>query len=122
MYTSFASLTPTVTSLTTSALLSPAGIGPVSYRFAEFLLDPDGKLLRGETPIELPREELALLRALLARPGEVVSAGELTRAVWAEAHPSSHRLTACVASLKKRLRPADCIEDVYRRGYRIACG
>jgi DNA-binding winged helix-turn-helix (wHTH) protein len=103
-----------------SSLLMPAEIRPVGYRFAEFLLNADGKLLRGETPLELPLEELALLRALLARPGEVISADELSRAVWGEAPSSSHRLTACIASLKEHLRPADCIENVHRRGYRVS--
>ena len=92
----------------------------MGYRFAEFRLDADGTLLRGETALELPRQELALLRALLARSGEVVSASELIRAVWGEAHPSSQRLTECLESLKERLQPADCIESVYRRGYRIS--
>ena len=92
----------------------------MGYRFAEFRLDADGKLLRGDTPIELPRQELALLRALLARAGEVVSAGELARAVWGEADASSDRLAACIASLKERMQPTDCIESVNRRGYRIS--
>jgi DNA-binding winged helix-turn-helix (wHTH) protein len=102
------------------SLPPPAGIRPVGYRFAEFRLDVDGKLQRGETALELPPQELALLRALLARSGEVVSRAELTRAVWGEARPSSHRLTACLKSLKERLQPVDCIESVYRRGYRIS--
>jgi DNA-binding winged helix-turn-helix (wHTH) protein len=102
------------------SLPPPAGIRPVRYRFAEFRLDADGKLFRGETALELPAEELALLRALLARSGDVVSGDELTRAVWGEAHASSHRLTACLQSLKERLQPADCIESVHRRGYRIS--
>jgi DNA-binding winged helix-turn-helix (wHTH) protein len=102
------------------SLLSPAGIRPVGYRFAEFRLDADGKLLRGESALALPAEELALLRALLERPGEVVSGAELARVVWGEAHASSHRLTACIASLKELLQPADCIESVNRRGYRIS--
>jgi DNA-binding winged helix-turn-helix (wHTH) protein len=102
------------------SLLLPAGNKPVSYRFREFRLDADGKLLRGESAIELHADELALLRALLTRSGEVVSAGELTRAVWGEADASSHRLTAVLRSLKQRLRSADCIESVDRSGYRIA--
>jgi len=92
----------------------------VGYRFAEFRLDADGRLLRGDTALELPREELALLRALLERAGEVVSVDELTRAVWGEADASSHRLAACLESLKERLQPADCIESVRRDGYRIS--
>jgi DNA-binding winged helix-turn-helix (wHTH) protein len=93
---------------------------PVTYRFADLRLKSDGTLLRGETVLEVPAQELALLRALLARQGELVSAGELNRALWGEAHPSSQRLTACLASLKKLLQPTDCIESVYRRGYRIS--
>jgi DNA-binding winged helix-turn-helix (wHTH) protein/tetratricopeptide (TPR) repeat protein len=101
------------------SLPPPAGTRSAGYRFGEFRLGADGRLLRGETALELPAEELALLRALLARSGEVLSAAELTRAVWGEADPSSHRLTVCVKSLKERLQPADCIDSVDRRGYRI---
>jgi DNA-binding winged helix-turn-helix (wHTH) protein len=102
------------------SLLPPAGIRPVGYRFADFQLDADGTLLRGETAFELPRQELALLRALLARAGEVVSGTELSRAVWGEAPSSSQRLAACLKSLKERLQPTDCIESVDGRGYRIS--
>jgi TolB-like protein len=105
------------------SVVPPAGIEPAGYRFAEFRLDADGKLLRGEIALELPAEELALLRALLARSGEVVSLAELGYAlgtVRGEAHASGHRLTTCLASLKERLQPAEYIERVDRRGYRIA--
>jgi DNA-binding winged helix-turn-helix (wHTH) protein/tetratricopeptide (TPR) repeat protein len=102
------------------SLPPPAGIGPVGYRFGEFRLEADGKLLRGESALELPADELALLRALLTRSGEVASAGELTCAVWGEADASSHRLKAVLKSLKLRLHSADCIESVERRGYRIS--
>lgn len=80
----------------------------------------DGTLLRGETVLELPAEEMALLRALLMRSCEVVSASELNRTLWGDAHASGRRLTEYLASLRKLLLPADCIENVYRRGYRIS--
>ena len=102
------------------SLLSSAGIRPAGYRFAEFRLAADGKLMRGESALELPWQELILLRALLARAGEVVSGAELTRAVWGEAHASGHQLAACLESLKEHLHPADCIESVHGRGYRIS--
>lgn len=92
---------------------------PVTYRFADFRLQADGTLLRGETVLELSADELTLLRALVARQGEAVAASELSSVLWGESHSSAHRLTACLASLKKILHPADCIENVYRRGYRI---
>ncbi len=100
-------------------LPDPAGFQPATYRFADLRLKPDGALVRGETVLKLPAQELALLRALLVRQGRIVGASELNRALWGEPNPSSHLLTACLASLKELLSPTDCIETVYRRGYRI---
>jgi DNA-binding winged helix-turn-helix (wHTH) protein len=97
----------------------PAATKPVRYHFADFRLEADGTLLRGVTPLLLPVHELALLRTLLARQGEVVSVGELSGALYGLTHMSEDRVAACVASLEKHLQPADCIESVHRRGYRI---
>jgi len=101
------------------SLPAAAAIRPVGYRFADLRLEADGTLLRGETVFELPAQELSLLRALLARPGEAISPDELNRALWGATDPFSYQLAACLASLKKRLQPADCIESVDRCGYRI---
>ncbi len=100
-------------------LPDPAGFQPVTYRFADLRLKADGTLVRGETVLKLPALELALLRALLVRQGKVVGASELNRVLWGEAHPASHLLAESLASLKKLLSPTDCIESVYRRGFRI---
>lgn len=97
----------------------PAGIQPATYRFADLQLKSDGTLLRGDTVLKLPPLELALLRALLVQQGRVVGASELNRALWGEPYPAGQPLTACLASLKEKLSPTDCIETVYRRGYRI---
>jgi DNA-binding winged helix-turn-helix (wHTH) protein/tetratricopeptide (TPR) repeat protein len=102
-----------------SQVQAPAVLEPATYRFGDLRLKADGTLLRGETPVEVPAEELALLRALLARHGKVVSAAELSRAVSGEPRPSRQRLTACIESLRKILQPGECIESVARRGYRI---
>ncbi len=102
------------------SLPAPAAIKPVTYRFRDLRLKADGTLLRGETVLELPAQELALLCALLSRSGEVVSASELCRVLWGDPHPASHRLQECLASLRNILQPSDCIENVYRRGYRIS--
>ncbi len=91
-----------------------------SYRFADLRLQADGTLLRGETALAISGEELDLLRALLARPEEVIPARELSQAVWGDPHFASHRLPACLASLQALLRPADCIQSVGRRGYRLS--
>ena len=67
----------------------------------------------------LPPRELAVLRLLLARAGEIVSPLEVKRALWDEKDASSDTLSRCFTSLRARLGPADCIQSVYRRGYRI---
>jgi DNA-binding winged helix-turn-helix (wHTH) protein/tetratricopeptide (TPR) repeat protein len=101
-------------------LPAPADAPPLRYWFAGLKLEADGTLLRGKTPLELPTEEAAVLRLLLMRAGEIVSPIELKRAVWGEEHASGEVVAKCVASLRERLQPADCIEGVYKRGYRIS--
>ena len=101
-------------------LPAPADAPPLRYWFAGLKLEADGTLLRGETPVDLPTEEAAVLRLLLMRAGEIVRPIELKRAVWGEEHASGEVVAKCVASLRERLQPADCIEGVYKRGYRIS--
>jgi DNA-binding winged helix-turn-helix (wHTH) protein/tetratricopeptide (TPR) repeat protein len=101
-------------------LPAPADAPPLRYWFAGLKLEADGTLLRRQTPLELPTEEAAVLRLLLMRAGEIVSPIELKRAVWGEEHASGEVVAKCVASLRERLQPADCIEGVYKRGYRIS--
>ena len=101
-------------------LPAPADAPPLRYWFAGLKLEADGTLLRGKTPLELPTEEAAVLRLLLMRAGEIVRPIELKRAVWGEEHASGEVVAKCVASLRERLQPADCIEGVYKRGYRIS--
>jgi DNA-binding winged helix-turn-helix (wHTH) protein/tetratricopeptide (TPR) repeat protein len=103
-----------------SSLPTAAGSAPFAYRFAGFRLKADGTLLRGETPLNLPPKELALLRLLLARAGEIVLPLELKRALWGDTPAASDSVSKCVASLRARLQPADCIQSVYKRGYRIS--
>src|SRR5579859_4744429 len=45
--------------------------GGLSFSFAGFSLEPDGSLFRGGTPIHLPPKELAALRLLLTRAGQI---------------------------------------------------
>ncbi|HVN94167.1 MAG TPA: winged helix-turn-helix domain-containing protein [Terracidiphilus sp.] len=89
------------------------------YVFSGFRLEPDGRLLRGESTVLLSTEETAVLRLLLARAGETVSPLELKRAAWGDKRVSSDVVAKCIASLCGKLQPADCIECVYKRGYRF---
>ena len=102
------------------SLPAPANGQPPRYWFADLRLEADGTLLRGDIALELAAEELAVLRLLLTRAGEIVSPLELKRAIWDDEHASSDVVTKCIASLRERLQPADCIESVYKRGYRIS--
>jgi DNA-binding winged helix-turn-helix (wHTH) protein/tetratricopeptide (TPR) repeat protein len=95
---------------------SPA---PGSFSFAGVRLQADGTLFRGDTAIHLPPKELAALRLLLARAGQVVSPRELKDALWGETHVTPDSVTRCLSSLREHLGAADCIQTVYKRGYRL---
>jgi DNA-binding winged helix-turn-helix (wHTH) protein/tetratricopeptide (TPR) repeat protein len=87
--------------------------------FASFSLEDDGTLLRGETPVHLPPKELAALRLLLANAGSIVTPARLRQALWGDVHVTADSVPKCVSSLRARLEPEDCIQTVYKRGYRL---
>src|ERR1035438_3578684 len=88
--------------------------------FAGFRLQADGVLLRGETAVHLPPRELAALRFLLARAGQIVTPIELRQALWGDLHVTADSVPKCLSSLRARLEPEQCIQTVYKRGYRFS--
>ncbi len=74
----------------------------------------------GNTALKLGAEELGVLRLLLGRMRGIVSPLELKRVVWGDEHAASEMVAKCIAGLRERLRPAECIEHIYKRGYRIS--
>jgi DNA-binding winged helix-turn-helix (wHTH) protein len=98
----------------------PNGRTPSRYWFAGLQLEPDGTLLRGEAPLPLAPQELAVLRQLLMQAGKIVCPADLKRSVWGDEYISSEVVFRCVAGLRERLLPADCIQRLYKRGFRIA--
>jgi uroporphyrinogen-III synthase len=74
--------------------------------------------------VRLSRREAALLRALLERPGAVLSRTQLGRASWTSVPPSFHALEVSVGRLRRRLDGSGLsVVAVARRGYRlVACG
>jgi DNA-binding winged helix-turn-helix (wHTH) protein len=100
--------------------LLPAAPQPCGYWFEGLRLQADGILLCGKTRVSLTRDELAALRLLLSRAGKIVSHLELKRALWGDARVASGAVLQCIASLRTRLEPADCIQIVYKRGFRIS--
>ncbi len=87
--------------------------------FAGFRLEADGTLLRGEAPVHLPPKELGALRLLLANAGRIVTPQQLRQALWGDVHVSADSVSKCMSSLRARLDSADCIQTVYKRGYRF---
>jgi len=102
----------------TAPAIGPAGVER-GFAFAGFRLEPDGSLFRGHTPIHLPPRELAALRLLLARAGQIVTPLELRQALWGDVHVSADSVPRCLSSLRARLQSGDCIQTVYKRGYRL---
>ena len=76
-------------------------------------------LLRGEAPVHLPPKELAALRLLLANTGHIVTPLQLRQALWGDVHVTADSVPRCVSSLRARLEPDECIQTVYKRGYRF---
>jgi DNA-binding winged helix-turn-helix (wHTH) protein len=89
------------------------------YTFAGFRLEPDGTLFRGQSVVHLAPKELAALRVLLDRAGQIVTPHELRQALWGDVHVTADSIPKCLSSLRARLAPEDCIQTVYKRGYRL---
>jgi DNA-binding winged helix-turn-helix (wHTH) protein len=90
------------------------------FSFGSFRLFPDGTLFRDESRIHLPPKELAALRFLLQHPGQVVTPAQLRQALWGDVHVTSDSVPRCLSSLRTRLEPEQCIQTIYKRGYRLA--
>jgi DNA-binding response OmpR family regulator len=78
---------------------------------------------RGRTRVDLTPKEFALLRFLMATPGEVHSEGDLLTHVWDEnANPYSKTVRVTVMNLRRKLDRAggeQPIETVVGAGYRL---
>ena len=94
------------------------------YALGPFRLDTEGNLLlRGSEPLTLGRRALALLRALMERPGALVSKDALIEAAWPGQTVEESNLTVQIAALRQVLGEAPggdrWIETMPRRGYRF---
>ncbi len=89
------------------------------FEFGDFRLEPDGTLLRGGLPVHLTPKELAALQLLLANAGHIVTATQLKDTLWDDVHVSDDSVPRCVSSLRAKIADEDCIQTVYKRGYRL---
>ena len=99
---------------------SPSTLSDREFLFGELRLDAQGVLTRGDELIHLPPKELAALRLLLTHAGHIVTVQQLKQALWGDVHVTDDSVPKCVSSLRELLLPSDCIQTVYKRGYRIS--
>lgn len=96
---------------------------PSPIRFGPFRLHPTQGLSRDEREIRVTPKSLALLQALAARAGEIVTKDDLFRLVWPNTLVTEAALSSCILELRRALhddaRRPSYIETVHRRGYRL---
>lgn len=99
---------------------------PPRMRFNSFELDPtSGELYKEGRKVALPPKAFEVLRALLARPGEVVTREELRARLWAadtfvEFDDSlNHAVKKLRQALGDSAEDPEFIETVPRYGYRL---
>jgi len=94
------------------------------YELGPFLLDtPKGVLLHGSEPVALGQRAVALLGALIERPGALVLKDALIAAAWRGQAVDDANLAVQIAALRRVLGTAPggdrWIETMPRRGYRF---
>src|SRR5918995_3910213 len=105
-------------------LRRPIAASTTVLRVGELELDTARHEVRlGARPIALTAKEFALLRYLMAHPGEVFSEGDLLTHVWDEnANPYSKTVRVTLMKVRRKLAEAggkQPIETVPGAGYRI---
>jgi DNA-binding winged helix-turn-helix (wHTH) protein len=116
------------TGITGKESLSPGGVVTGSVRtdsesgfsFGVFRLEADGTLFREDKPVHLPPRELAALQFLLVHAGQIVTPLQLKQALWGDVHVTADSVPKCLSSLRAKLEPEECIQTVYKRGYRFS--
>ena len=93
-------------------------------RLGPFRLDTqDDLLFHGSEPVALGRRAIVLLRALVERPGAVVSKDALIEATWPGQAVEESNLTVQIAALRRALGETtggdSWIQTLPRRGYRF---
>ena len=89
-----------------------------------FRLDPGSELLlRGTEPVALGKRAILVLRALIERPGALVSKEALIEAAWLGQAVEEGNLTVQIAALRRAFGTVSggegWIETMPRRGYRF---
>ena len=88
--------------------------------FGKFRLLSDGTLLRGDAPNPSAPEGTDCASSFAAHAGQIVTHQQLRKELWGGVHVTEDSVTKCMSSLRERLEPEQCIETVYKRGYRVS--
>ena len=93
-------------------------------RFGEYQFDLDGgQLWRDSQEVRITPKAAAVLKTLLARPGQPVTKQDLFAAVWKGTVVGDDALTSCVQELRRALhddpKQPRYIETRHRSGYRF---
>jgi TolB-like protein/Flp pilus assembly protein TadD len=94
------------------------------YRFGEFIVDADQKvLLRHGKPLLLAPKVLETLLTLVQNGGRIIEKEELMKRLWPDTYVEESNLTYCIVQLRKTLgdeaRHPRYIETIPKRGYRF---
>src|SRR5687767_3687834 len=94
------------------------------YRFGEFTVDADQKvLLRHGKPLLLAPKVLETLLTLVQSGGRIIEKEELMKRLWPDTFVEESNLTYCIVQLRKTLgdeaRHPRYIETIPKRGYRF---
>src|SRR5687767_13143377 len=94
------------------------------YRFGEFTVDADQKvLLRHGKPLLLAPKVLETLLTLVQNGGRIIEKEELMKRLWPDTFVEESNLTYCIVQLRKTLgdkaRHPRYIETIPKRGYRF---
>jgi two-component system, OmpR family, response regulator VanR len=94
---------------------------PPTLTAGDIELDPARRTVtRAQRPIDLTPREFAVLEALMAADGAVMSNDELVRRVWDEnADPFTNSVRMTVLRVRRKLGEPQAIETVKGAGYRI---
>lgn len=59
------------------------------------------------------------MRLLLQNAGHIVTPQQLRKVLWGDVHVTDDSVPRCISSLRARLENDDCIQTVYKQGYRL---
>src|SRR5437867_8062906 len=101
-----------------------SGIAKRLYRFADFVVDADQRvLLRNGTPMPLTPKVFDTLLVLVENSGRIVGKEELMNRLWPDSFVEESNLPFNIQQLRKCLgddaRHPRFVETVSRRGYRL---